>query len=140
MSRTSSRSSFAVLVHWVKNLVYLFYAILGIVSHNIITLFSVRFFLTGKVPKLITREVSQPPSRQLLPRKTGFNEGIHTRCWWCSEWHTDSSFSKLFSIPLINIPPIFHLYTQSTLTYQKDKQEKPGNIRKTNPLPQQIST
>ena len=103
-------------------------------------MFCVRFFLTGKVPKLITREVSQPPCRQLLPRRTGFNEGIYMCGWWCCKWHMDSSFSKLFGLPLSIIPPIFRLYTQSALTYQKDKQEKPGNLRKANPLPHQIST
>jgi uncharacterized membrane protein len=59
MIRTSSRISFAVLVHWVKKLVYLLYARLVIVSHNIISVFTVRSFLTGKVPRMITREVSQ---------------------------------------------------------------------------------
>lgn len=129
-----------MLAYWVKNRVYLFYARLGIVSHNIISLFSVRSFLTVKVPRLIAREVSQPLCRQLLPRRTGFNEGIYMWDLWCTKWHTNISFSKLFSFPLSIIPPIFRLYTQSALTYQKDKQAEFGNVPKTNPSPHQIST
>jgi hypothetical protein len=139
MIRTSSRSSFAVLVHWVKNLVYLLYARLGIVSH-IISVFIVRFFLTGKVPRLITRDVSQPLCRQLLPRRTGFNEGICMWDLWCTKWHTGSSFSKLFSFRLSIIAPIFRRYTQSALTYQKNKQAELGILRTANPSPHQIST
>ena len=129
-----------MLVHWVKNLEYLFYARSGNVSHNIIGVFSVRSFLTGKVPRLITREVSRPLCRQLLPRRTGFYEGIHMWDLWCTKWHTDRSFSKLFSFPLSIIPPVFRFYTQSALIYQKDKQAEFGNLRKANPSQHQIST
>jgi len=90
--------------------------------------------------KLITREMSQLLCRQLLPRRTGFNEGMYMCGWWCTKWYTDSSFSRLFSFPLSIIPPIFRLYTQSAPTYQKDKQEKTANLRKANPMPHQIST
>jgi hypothetical protein len=129
-----------VLVHWVKNLVYLLYARLGIVSHNIISVFIVRSFLTGKVPRLITREVTQPLCRQLLPRRIGFNEGIYMWDLWCTKWHTGSSYSKLFSFRLSIIPPICRLYAQSALTYQKDKQAELGILRTANPSPHQIST
>jgi len=140
MIRTSSTSSFTVLVHWVKKLFYLLYARLGIVSQNIISMFTVRSFLTGKVPRLITREVSQPLCSQLLPLTTGFNEGIYMWELWLTKWHTDSSFSKLFSFPLSIISPIFRLYTQSAFTSQKDKQTEPGNLRTANPSLHQIST
>jgi hypothetical protein len=38
------------------------------------------------------------------------------------------------------IPPIFRLYIQSALAYQKDEQAEPGNLRAANPSPHQIST
>jgi hypothetical protein len=100
-----------VLAHWVKNVVYLLYARFGLVSQNIISVFYVRSFLTGKVPRLLTRELSQPLCRHLLPRRVGFNEGIYTWDLWCTKWHTGSTFSKLLSFPFSIILPILRLYT-----------------------------
>ena len=39
MIRNASMKPIAVLVHWLKNLGHLFYARLGIISHNIIMIF-----------------------------------------------------------------------------------------------------